>query len=37
MTHGIISNYLPELQPFFGDFVKKYGTLEAWRQNEVGF
>lgn len=25
----IISNYLPELQPFFGDFIKKYGTLEA--------
>jgi len=25
----IISNYLPELQPFFGDFIKKFGTLEA--------
>ena len=25
----IISNYLPELQPFFGDFIKKYGPLEA--------
>lgn len=25
----IISNYLPELQPFFGDFIKKYGTLVA--------
>jgi hypothetical protein len=26
----IISNYLPELLPFFGDFIKKkYGTLEA--------
>jgi transposase len=25
----IISNYLPELKPFFGNFIKKYGTLEA--------
>ena len=25
----IISNYLPELQPFFGDFIKKYGSLAA--------
>ena len=25
----IISNYLPELQPFFGDFIKKYGSLGA--------
>ena len=25
----IISNYLPELQPFLGNFIKKYGTLEA--------
>jgi len=25
----IISNYLPELQPFFGDFIKKDGSLEA--------
>jgi transposase len=24
----IISNYLPELQPFLGDFIKKYGSLE---------
>jgi transposase len=25
----IISNFLPELQPFFGDFIKRYGTLVA--------
>jgi hypothetical protein len=25
----IISNYLPELLPFFGDFIKKDGTLET--------
>jgi transposase len=25
----IISNYLPELKPFFGDFIKKYGSLGA--------
>ena len=25
----ILSNYLPELKPFFGDFIKKYGSLGA--------
>jgi hypothetical protein len=25
----IVSNYLPELQPFFGDFIKNYGMLEV--------
>jgi transposase len=24
----IISNFLPELHPLFGDFIKKYGNLE---------
>jgi hypothetical protein len=26
---GIISHYFPELQSFFGDFIKKYGTFEV--------
>jgi hypothetical protein len=24
----IISNFLPKLRPLFGDFIKKYGSLE---------